>query len=97
LPSTLFPYTTLFRSKLGGAELNYGSDLDIVFVADDKTKNLPKLQRLATDLMELLSKPTEFGVAFHTDARLRPDGEKGLLVNTLRSEEHTSELQSRFD
>jgi len=33
--------------------------------------------------MELLSSPTETGVAFITDARLRPDGEKGLLVNTL--------------
>src|SRR5437867_7462015 len=33
--------------------------------------------------MELLSSPTELGIAFATDARLRPDGEKGLLVNTL--------------
>jgi [glutamine synthetase] adenylyltransferase / [glutamine synthetase]-adenylyl-L-tyrosine phosphorylase len=41
------------------------------------------LQRLAVELMDLLSSPTEYGVAFLTDARLRPDGEKGLLVNTL--------------
>ena len=33
--------------------------------------------------MELLSKRTEDGATFETDARLRPDGEKGLLVNTL--------------
>jgi glutamate-ammonia-ligase adenylyltransferase len=33
--------------------------------------------------MEMLSRRTELGIAFHTDARLRPDGEKGLLVNTL--------------
>src|SRR5262245_32530509 len=33
--------------------------------------------------MDLLSRRTEQGLAFHTDARLRPDGEKGLLVNTL--------------
>ena len=33
--------------------------------------------------MDLLSSRTEQGVVFHTDARLRPDGEKGLLVNTL--------------
>ena len=69
--------------KLGGAELNYGSDLDIFFVADPKTKNLPKLQRVAAEVMDLLSSPSEFGVAFITDARLRPDGEKGLLVNKL--------------
>ena len=81
------PFAIIGLGKLGGAELNYGSDLDIVFVTDDKTKNLPKLQLLATQVMELLSKPTEFGIAFHTDARLRPDGEKGLLVNTLEAYE----------
>lgn len=69
--------------KLGGQELNYGSDLDIIFVAREKTRNLPALQRVALGVMDLLSSPTEFGVAFATDARLRPDGEKGLLVNTL--------------
>jgi glutamate-ammonia-ligase adenylyltransferase len=37
--------------------------------------------------MDLLSSRTEFGVAFITDARLRPDGEKGLLVNTLEAYE----------
>jgi [glutamine synthetase] adenylyltransferase / [glutamine synthetase]-adenylyl-L-tyrosine phosphorylase len=69
--------------KLGGAELNYGSDLDITFVAPASTKNLSRLQSLAVELMDLLSSQTEMGVAFETDARLRPDGEKGLLVNTL--------------
>jgi len=73
--------------KLGGEELNYGSDLDIVFVADDETREISKLQRIAVDLMELLSSKTELGVAFVTDARLRPDGEKGLLVNTLAAYE----------
>jgi [glutamine synthetase] adenylyltransferase / [glutamine synthetase]-adenylyl-L-tyrosine phosphorylase len=34
-------------------------------------------------VMDLLSRRTEQGMVFHTDARLRPDGEKGLLVNTL--------------
>ena len=37
--------------------------------------------------MDLLSARTEQGVLFHTDARLRPDGEKGLLVNTLSAYE----------
>ena len=37
--------------------------------------------------MDLLSSRTELGVAFPTDARLRPDGEKGLLVNTLEAYE----------
>ncbi len=81
------PFVIVGLGKLGGQELGYGSDLDIVFVADSKTKKLPKLQRLAVEVMELLSSPTEHGVAFVTDARLRPDGEKGLLVNTLHAYE----------
>ena len=81
------PFAIIGLGKLGGAELNYGSDLDIIFVADDKTKQLPALQRLAAEIMELLSGATERGVAFATDARLRPDGEKGLLVNTAAAYE----------
>src|SRR5205807_2216839 len=79
------PFVILGLGKLGGAELNYGSDLDIMFVAGSGTRNLPTLQRLAAEVMDLLSRPTELGVAFVTDARLRPNGEKGLLVNTLEA------------
>ena len=77
------PFAVIGFGKLGGAELNYGSDLDITFVAPANTKNLPRLQSFAVELMDLLSSQTEMGVAFETDARLRPDGEKGLLVNIL--------------
>ncbi|MDB6020914.1 MAG: putative Glutamate-ammonia-ligase adenylyltransferase, partial [Pedosphaera sp.] len=77
------PFVIVGLGKLGGAEIAYGSDLDIIFVTDAKAGELPRLQRLAVEVMELLSSHTELGVAFMTDARLRPDGEKGLLVNTL--------------
>jgi glutamate-ammonia-ligase adenylyltransferase len=77
------PFAIIGLGKLGGQELNYGSDLDIIFVAENKVKDLPKLQKLAVAVMDMLSSQTELGVAFPTDARLRPDGEKGLLVNTL--------------
>jgi glutamate-ammonia-ligase adenylyltransferase len=77
------PFVIIGMGKLGGCEIDYGSDLDLLFVTDAKTKELPKLQRLAVEVMELLSRRTEQGMVFHTDARLRPDGEKGLLVNTL--------------
>src|SRR3569833_1245530 len=73
------PFVIVGLGKLGGAEFDYGSDLDIVFVADAKAKDLPKLARLATEVMDLVSARTEQGMLFHTDARLRPDGEKGLL------------------
>jgi glutamate-ammonia-ligase adenylyltransferase len=42
---------------------------------------------MAAEVMDLLSKRTEHGIIFHTDARLRPDGEKGVLVNTLEAYE----------
>ena len=77
------PFVVIGLGKLGGSEIDYGSDLDVIFVADAKTKNVARLKRMALDLMDLVSKRTEQGVLFQTDARLRPDGEKGLLVNTL--------------
>lgn len=77
------PFVVIGLGKLGGAEIDYGSDLDILFVADAPAKKLPKLGALAREVMDLLSERTELGIVFRTDARLRPDGEKGLLVNTL--------------
>jgi [glutamine synthetase] adenylyltransferase / [glutamine synthetase]-adenylyl-L-tyrosine phosphorylase len=77
------PFAIIGLGKLGGREINYGSDLDVIFVAPDDTEKLPKLQQMAAQLIELLSAKTEHGSVFEVDARLRPDGEKGLLVNTL--------------
>jgi glutamate-ammonia-ligase adenylyltransferase len=77
------PLAIIGLGKLGGAEIDYGSDLDILFVADSKVRQVARLLPVAIDVMDLLSRRTERGVVFHTDPRLRPDGEKGLLVNTL--------------
>jgi [glutamine synthetase] adenylyltransferase / [glutamine synthetase]-adenylyl-L-tyrosine phosphorylase len=77
------PFAIIGLGKLGGRELNYGSDLDLTFVAPAKAKQLHKLQPVAVEVMDMLSTPTELGVAFVTDARLRPDGEKGPLVSSL--------------
>ncbi len=77
------PFVIIGLGKLGGAEIEYGSDLDIIFVTDSGAKSLRKLQQIALEVMDLLSRRTQAGLVFHTDARLRPDGEKGLLVNTL--------------
>lgn len=77
------PFAIIGLGKLGGGEIAYGSDLDVFFVAGAKEKNLARLQKLATEVMDLLSRRTEQGIVFHADARLRPDGEKGLLVQTL--------------
>jgi glutamate-ammonia-ligase adenylyltransferase len=94
LPATALAIIGL--GKLGGAELNYGSDLDLVFVADNRVAQLPDLQRVAVEVLDLLASPTELGVAFRIDARLRPDGEKGLLVNTLKSYEEYYRTRARL-
>ncbi len=95
------PFTVVGLGKLGGEEIDYGSDLDLLFVCDARAKDLAKLAKIAAEFMDLLSRRTEQGIVFHTDARLRPDGEKGLLVNTLaayeeyyRSRAQLWELQS---
>jgi len=77
------PFAIIGLGKLGGREIDYGSDLDIIFVAGPKATDLVKLRDAALEVMDLVSRRTELGLLFHTDARLRPDGEKGLLVNTL--------------
>jgi len=81
------PFCVAGLGKLGGREINYGSDLDVMFVTDARAADLPRLQLLAAALMDLLSARTEQGAVFQIDARLRPDGEKGLLVNTLQASE----------
>ncbi len=81
------PFAVIALGKFGGAELVYGSDLDILFVAPDKTLDLPRLQKIAGQMVELLTTRTEHGAVFELDTRLRPDGEKGLLVNVLKSYE----------
>ena len=81
------PFVVIGLGKLGGAEIDYGSDLDVVFVADPKAKKLDMMGRLALEVLDLVSARTEQGVLFRTDARLQPDGEKGLLVNTLSAYE----------
>jgi glutamate-ammonia-ligase adenylyltransferase len=77
------PFCVIGLGKLGGAEVGYGSDLDVLFVAPSGTRNLAACQTLAAAVMDLLSRTTELGLAFRIDTRLRPDGAKGLLVNTL--------------
>ena len=77
------PFAVIGFGKLGGDELTYGSDLDITFVTAAPVSKLPALQGLAAEVIHLLASPTGVGIAFPIDTRLRPDGEKGLLVNTL--------------
>ena len=72
--------------KLGGKELGYASDLDIVFLYDDDAPEAPEnYARLAQRINGWLTSITPAGVLYETDLRLRPDGASGLLVSPLAS------------
>ena len=72
--------------KLGGKELGYASDLDLVFLYDDPAPEAAEnYGRLARRINHLLTSLTSAGVLYETDLRLRPDGASGLLVSPLES------------
>jgi len=86
---TALPFAVIAMGKFGGEELGYGADLDVLFVGEQQSDAI----RLAAKLIEFLSAPTGAGVMFAVDARLRPDGEKGVLANSL--EAHRDYYRSR--
>jgi glutamate-ammonia-ligase adenylyltransferase len=70
--------------KWGGRELNYSSDVDLVFVHERSEPNENEAsERIAGDLLQLLSEPTADGVALRVDAALRPGGRAGALARSL--------------
>ncbi|MFF9131539.1 bifunctional [glutamine synthetase] adenylyltransferase/[glutamine synthetase]-adenylyl-L-tyrosine phosphorylase [Streptomyces sp. NPDC014806] len=76
--------------KCGGHELNYVSDVDVIFVAEaadgtDESKALKAATRLASHLMRVCSETTVEGSIWPVDANLRPEGRNGPLVRTLAS------------
>jgi [glutamine synthetase] adenylyltransferase / [glutamine synthetase]-adenylyl-L-tyrosine phosphorylase len=72
--------------KLGGKELGYASDLDLIFLHQDTAAEAPvNYARLAQRMNSALSSVTAAGVLYETDLRLRPDGASGLLVSPLES------------
>jgi glutamate-ammonia-ligase adenylyltransferase len=70
--------------KLGGKELGYGSDLDIVFVFEDDDERAPEAYgALVRKLINWLSTKTAEGDLFEIDTALRPNGNSGLLITTF--------------
>ena len=85
--------------KMGGKELSYGSDLDIVFLHDSRgdrqytngersIDNSTFFARLAQRVVHILSVQTATGRLYEIDTRLRPDGAAGMLVSSLEAFEH---------
>jgi len=95
------PYTPGFAvvgyGKLGGIELGYGSDLDLVFLhatqgeeshataGPKKIDSAVFFARLGQRIIHILNAPTPSGVLYEVDMRLRPSGASGLLVSSLDS------------
>jgi len=76
--------------KCGGRELNYASDVDVIFVAEsvkdeDETDALATASRLAAGLIGVCARSTPEGSIFPVDPNLRPEGRAGPLVRTLTS------------
>jgi len=88
-------FAVMAYGKLGGKELGYASDLDLIFLFDDPDERAAETYaRLAQKLNLLLTTRTAAGVLFATDLRLRPSGAGGLLVSTVEAFEQYQEKQA---
>lgn len=88
-------FAVLGYGKLGGKELGYESDLDLVFIYDDPADEADRTySRLVRRMISWLTVPTSSGKLFDIDLRLRPNGENGLVVSTLA---HFENYQKRSD
>lgn len=101
-------FVILGMGKLGGREIDYNSDLDLIFIYDApeesrsdgrRSGNLGAHEyyvRLGQKLLTFLSAPTEEGVAYKIDMRLRPSGRAGPLVSSLESFRHYHQTSSEL-
>jgi glutamate-ammonia-ligase adenylyltransferase len=93
-PQAGMPFLIIGYGKLGGIELGYGSDLDIVFLYDELNPSAmsdgPKalennlyFMRLTQKVISLLTTFMPTGVLYEVDTRLRPNGASGMIVTDL--------------
>ena len=79
-------FAIIAYGKLGGKELGYGSDLDIVFVYDDADERAPEVYAaLVRKLINWLTVKTGEGDLYEIDTALRPNGNSGLLVTSFEA------------
>ena len=96
-------FVVMAMGKLGGIELNYSSDIDLIFLYDvDGTTDGPRpiansefFGRLAREVVRLLTETTALGICYRVDLRLRPEGEHGPVVISLESAMHYYDLLGR--
>lgn len=93
LPPTAEPcrFTVIGMGKCGGRELNYVSDVDVIFVAacpddsGDEAAMLRTATALATGVIRACNASTDEGTIWEVDPNLRPEGRQGVLVRTIES------------
>ncbi|MHB8900266.1 MAG: bifunctional [glutamate--ammonia ligase]-adenylyl-L-tyrosine phosphorylase/[glutamate--ammonia-ligase] adenylyltransferase [Thermoguttaceae bacterium] len=96
-------FVVLALGKLGGAELNYSSDIDLMFLYDVDGKtvgkrtatNLEFFEQLARELIRMLTDASVIGAAYRVDLRLRPEGEHGPVCVTVENALRYYDLRGR--
>jgi glutamate-ammonia-ligase adenylyltransferase len=86
-------FVVLGLGKLGGVELNYSSDIDLIFMYEQEghtdarrtVSNQEYFERLAKEIVRLLTEATDLGSAYRVDLRLRPEGSRGPLCLSFES------------
>jgi [glutamine synthetase] adenylyltransferase / [glutamine synthetase]-adenylyl-L-tyrosine phosphorylase len=88
LPAESRAFAVLAMGKHGARELNYSSDIDLIFLyrgIDDAPGDLHDYhKRLGQELIRILENPSDDGQLFRIDMRLRPEGDRGELVLSVR-------------
>jgi len=79
------PFAVLALGRLGGAELSYASDLDVIFVFDGGASAFEEADRVATALMRFIGGSTPAGRIYEIDASLRPEGRQGPMARSLEA------------
>lgn len=80
------PLAIIGFGKLGGMEITFNSDIDIIFLCPYEPSQ--SLIKIAEKLIRLISSYTKDGMAYRVDIRLRPDGSKGTLISSLEGIEN---------
>ncbi|MFZ6817602.1 bifunctional [glutamate--ammonia ligase]-adenylyl-L-tyrosine phosphorylase/[glutamate--ammonia-ligase] adenylyltransferase [Undibacterium sp. Ji22W] len=85
-------FAVIAYGKLGGKELSYASDLDLIFLYDDDNQDAPaSYAKLAQRFITWMTTHTSSGVLFDIDIALRPDGASGLMVSSVQAFERYQE------
>ena len=86
-------FVVLGMGKLGGLELNYSSDIDLIFLCENdgqtdgarSISNVEFFELVAREVVRLVTEKTELGSAYRVDLRLRPEGQRGPVVMSVQN------------